>query len=51
MIVAIWVAGTPQLALYLPIMIGISILTGAFTGFCAQFLWNRGNRFWKTILK
>ena len=51
MIVAIWVAGTPQLALYLPIMIGISILTGAFTGFCAQFLWNRGTRFWKTILK
>ena len=51
MVVAIWVAGTPQLALYLPIMIGISILTGAFTGFCAQFLWNRGNRFWKTILK
>ena len=51
MIVAILVAGTPQLALYLPIMIGISILTGAFTGFCAQFLWNRGNRFWKTILK
>lgn len=51
MIVAILVSGTPQLVMYLPIMVAISIITGCFTGFCAQFLWNRGNRFWKTIFK
>lgn len=42
--------GTVSVAIYLPVMIVISILTGLFTGFCAQFLINRGN-IWKTILK
>ena len=28
-----------------------SIITGLFTGLCAQFLLERGNDFWKTILK
>lgn len=51
MLVAIWVSGTPALVVYLPVMIAISILTGTFTGFCAQFLLNRGNRFWKTFLR
>lgn len=42
--------GTPSVAVYLPVMILISIMTGLFTGFCAQFLVNRG-KLWKTILK
>ena len=51
MAVAIAVTATPGLAIYLPIMILCSIITGAFTGLCAQFLLNRGGKFWKTILK
>ena len=47
---AMLLLGTPSLAVYLPIMIVISIITGLFTGLCAQFLVNRGN-LWKTILK
>lgn len=42
--------GTPSVAVYLPVMILISIFTGLFTGLSAQFLANRGN-LWKTILK
>ena len=41
MAVAIGVTLTPGLAAYLPVMIGIGIFTGAFTGFCAQFLTER----------
>ena len=51
MIVAIWVSGTPGLIVYLPVMIATGIVTGLFTGLCAQFLLNRGNRFWKTIFR
>ena len=51
MVMAIALTGTPYLALYLPVMIIISILTGAFTGLCAQLLLNRGEKLWKTILK
>ena len=43
MAVAIGVTLTPGLAAYLPVMIGIGILTGAFTGLCAQFLTERLN--------
>lgn len=50
MVAAILITGTSGLAIYLPVMIAVSILTGAFTGLCAQFLVNRGN-LWKTILK
>ena len=50
MAMAVLISGTPSLAVYLPIMIAISIITGAFTGLCAQFLVNRGN-LWKTISK
>ena len=50
MAMAMALLGTPSLAVYLPVMIAISIITGLFTGFCAQFLVNRGN-LWKTILK
>ena len=51
MVVAIWVSGTPGLIIYLPFMIATSLVTGLFTGLCAQFLLNRGNRFWKTIFR
>ncbi len=47
---AIAITQTPGLALYLPVMIAVSIVTGLFTGLCAQFLVNRGN-LWKTFLK
>ena len=49
--VAVWQMGTITVALYLPILVAISIFTGIFTGLCAQFLVNRGNNLWKTILK
>ena len=48
MAMAVLLTGTPSLAVYLPVMIAVSIVTGAFTGLCAQFLVNRGN-IWKTI--
>lgn len=51
MAMAILISGTPGLAVYLPVMIAISIVTGLFTGLCAQFLVNRGGKLWKTILK
>ena len=51
MAMAVTVTGTPGLAVYLPVMIAISIVTGLFTGLCAQFLVNRGGTLWKTILK
>ena len=47
---AIVIAGTPGLIIYLPIMIVCSIITGIFTGLCAQVLLNRGDRLWKTFL-
>ena len=50
MIVAVWVTGTPSIAVYLPIMVAVSILTGSFTGLSAQFLVNRG-KLWKTIFR
>ena len=50
MAMAITLLETPSLILYLPVMIVISIITGLFTGLCAQFLVNRG-KLWKTISK
>ena len=50
MAVAILLTSTPGLIVYLPVMIVISIITGCFTGLCAQFLVNRGS-LWKTISK
>ena len=46
MAMAITLTGTPGLIVYLPVMIVVSILTGCFTGLCAQFLVNRGS-LWK----
>lgn len=51
MAVAVWVSGTLGLLAYLPILIAVSIVTGLFTGLCAQFLLNRGKDFWKTIFR
>ena len=51
MAMAIFLSGTPSLAIYLPVMILCSIITGLFTGLCAQFLLNRRKDLWKTISK
>lgn len=51
MAMAIAITQTPSLAIYLPVMIVISILTGFFTGLCAQLLLNRGESLWNTIFK
>ena len=50
MAMAMLLLGTPSILVYLPVMIILSIITGLFTGLCAQYLVNRGN-LWKTILK
>ncbi len=51
MAMAILVSGTVGLIAYLPILIVCSIITGCFTGLCAQFLVNRGGKLWKTTSK
>lgn len=51
MAMAIFITGTPGIIVYLPMMIVCSIITGVFTGLCAQLLLNRGKDLWKTILK
>lgn len=51
MIAAVLISGTPGLIVYLPVMIACSILTGLFTGLCAQVLLNRGDKLWKTFLR
>lgn len=51
MVVAILLSGTPSLIIYLPVMVLCSIITGLFTGLCAQCLVNRGNDLWKTTFK
>lgn len=47
MAMAMFVTGTPAIAVYLPVMIACGIVTGLFTGLCAQFLVNRGGNLWK----
>ena len=51
MVAAIVISGTPSLAAYLPIMMVCSIVTGLFTGLCAQLVLNRGEKIWKTFLQ
>ena len=51
MAMAIFVTGTPSIAVYLPVMIACGIITGLFTGLCAQLLVNRGGRLWKITSK
>ena len=50
MAVAVIMTGTPSIVIYLPALIAISIITGTFTGLCAQVLVNRG-KLWKTIFR
>lgn len=50
MAAAVLLMGTPSVLVYLPVLIAISVVTGLFTGLCAQMLVNRG-RLWKTFLK
>ena len=50
MAMAVMLTSTPGLVVYLPVMILVSIITGTFTGLCAQFLVNRGD-LWKTFLR
>lgn len=40
-LVAIFVTGTPSIVVYLPVLLISGILTGAFTGVCAQLLIQR----------
>ena len=47
MAMAVALTGTPGLVIYLPIMVVCSIITGIFTGLCAQFVLNRGEKLWK----
>lgn len=51
MAAAVAITGTPGVMIYLPLMIAISIVTGCFTGLCAQVLLNRGDKLWKTIFR
>jgi len=51
MAMAVAITRTVGLVSYLPVMILCSIVTGLFTGLCAQFLLDRGKDLWKTILK
>ena len=51
MAMAIAITQTVGLVSYLPVMIICSIITGLFTGLCAQFLLERGKDIWKTISK
>lgn len=48
---AVALTSTVGLFVYLPPLCLISIFTGALTGWCAQFLVNRGNDLWKTTSK
>ena len=45
------VTATPGLWIYLPVLIAISVVTGCFTGLCAQAMLNRGDSLWKTIFR
>ena len=51
MAAAIGISSTPALAVYLPVMLVCSIITGLFTGLCAQLVLNRGEKIWKTFLR
>ena len=51
MAMAVFMTGTPTIAVYLPMLVAISIVTGLFTGLCAQLLVNRGKDLWKTFSK
>lgn len=50
-LMAVLLTQTVQLFIYFAPLCLISIVTGAFTGLCAQFLVDRGNDLWKTTSK
>ena len=47
MAMAVALTATPGLVVYLPVMIVCSIITGIFTGLCAQLVLIRGEKLWK----
>lgn len=51
MAMAVLLTATPGLFIYLPVMILCSVITGTFTGLCAQILVNRGKDLWKITSK
>ena len=51
MLVAVPISGTPAILVYLPLLTACGIVTGLFTGLCAQVLVNRGRDLWKTTFK
>ena len=51
MSMAVFITGTPGVFAYLPMLAAVSIITGFFTGLCAQFLVNRGGNQWKITSK
>jgi len=51
MAMAVLLTATPGLLIYLPVMILCSVITGTFTGLCAQILVNRGKDLWKITSK
>ena len=51
MAVALLITQTYTLIIYLPVMLVCSIITGVFTGLCAQVLINRGGSLWKITSK
>ena len=51
MAMAVAITQTVGLVSYLPLMIVCSIITGLFTGLCAQFMLDRGEKLWKIISK
>lgn len=51
MTAAVLITQTPGLLIYLPVMIVCSVITGTFTGLCAQYLVKRGEKLWKTFFK
>ena len=51
MVAAIVISATPALIVYLPGMIVCAVITGLFTGLCAQLLVKRGNKLWKISFK
>ena len=50
MAVAVIMMGTVSILIYLPVMLVLGLITGLFTGLCAQFLVNRG-KLWRIISK
>ena len=48
MAMAVALTRTPGLLIYLPVMVICSVITGLFTGLCAQFVLLRGEKLWKT---